>query len=184
MHSLPTELQFFGRELAFTGIKNIKTDWSIHSLHYHSSNNMPVETVHRMKDISFFKPVFPGVRDIWRGSLSGVGIGFQVGPFKDSLPYFSSPFLLVNCIAALSAPTPTHTHTPLSLRYLSGRVFVLDLISGSQADVDKFIRPGDVIDEINGISLRNSKSGQVPLHAHTVIIYWSFRVIWLFWYEI
>lgn len=26
MHSLPTELQFFGRELAFTGIKNIKTD--------------------------------------------------------------------------------------------------------------------------------------------------------------
>ncbi|XP_075889908.1 uncharacterized protein LOC142893320 [Nelusetta ayraudi] len=48
----------------------------------------------------------------------------------------------------------------LVFRYLSGRVFVLDLISGSQADVDKFIRPGDVIDEINGISLRNSKSGQ------------------------
>ncbi|XP_069012286.1 uncharacterized protein [Embiotoca jacksoni] len=46
------------------------------------------------------------------------------------------------------------------LRYLSGRVFILDLTPGSQAHVDKFISPGDVIDEINGTSLRNSKSGQ------------------------
>uniref|UniRef100_A0A3Q1HBZ6 Uncharacterized protein n=1 Tax=Anabas testudineus TaxID=64144 RepID=A0A3Q1HBZ6_ANATE len=46
------------------------------------------------------------------------------------------------------------------LRYLSGRVFVLDLMPGSQADVDKFICPGDIIDEINGTSLRNSKCGQ------------------------
>uniref|UniRef100_UPI0037E74505 uncharacterized protein n=1 Tax=Semicossyphus pulcher TaxID=241346 RepID=UPI0037E74505 len=46
------------------------------------------------------------------------------------------------------------------LRYLSGRVFVLELIPGSQAYVDKFICPGDVIDEINGTSLRNSKNGQ------------------------
>lgn len=47
-------------------------------------------------------------------------------------------------------------------RYLRGRVFVLDLTPGSQADFDKFICRGDVIDEINGTSLRNSKSGQVP----------------------
>ncbi|XP_061611688.1 uncharacterized protein si:ch211-250n8.1 isoform X2 [Phyllopteryx taeniolatus] len=46
------------------------------------------------------------------------------------------------------------------LSYLSGRVFLLDLISGSQAHVDKFICRGDVIDEINGTSLRNSKNGQ------------------------
>ncbi|KAF7642748.1 hypothetical protein LDENG_00251410 [Lucifuga dentata] len=46
------------------------------------------------------------------------------------------------------------------LRYLSGRVFVLDLLPGSQAQVDKFICPGDIIDEINGTSLRNSKNGQ------------------------
>ncbi|XP_054860606.1 uncharacterized protein si:ch211-250n8.1 isoform X2 [Amphiprion ocellaris] len=45
-------------------------------------------------------------------------------------------------------------------RYLSGRVFVLDLMPGSQAHVDKFISPGDIIDEINGTSLRNSKNGQ------------------------
>ncbi|TNN48642.1 hypothetical protein EYF80_041180 [Liparis tanakae] len=47
------------------------------------------------------------------------------------------------------------------LRYLSGRVFVLDLTPGGQAHVDDFLRPGDVIDEINGISLRNSKASVV-----------------------
>ncbi|KAF7204925.1 transcript variant X1 [Nothobranchius furzeri] len=46
------------------------------------------------------------------------------------------------------------------LRYLSGRVFILDFIPGSQAHADKFISPGDIIDEINGTSLRNSKNGQ------------------------
>ncbi|XP_029312790.1 uncharacterized protein LOC115024986 isoform X4 [Cottoperca gobio] len=45
-------------------------------------------------------------------------------------------------------------------RYLSGRVFVLDLTPGGQAHVDKFLCPGDIIDEINGTSLRNSKNGQ------------------------
>ncbi|XP_020774899.2 uncharacterized protein si:ch211-250n8.1 [Boleophthalmus pectinirostris] len=48
----------------------------------------------------------------------------------------------------------------LVLRYLHGRVFVLELSPGSQAYVDKFICPGDIIDEINGTSLRNSKNGQ------------------------
>ncbi|XP_064179357.1 uncharacterized protein si:ch211-250n8.1 isoform X1 [Anguilla rostrata] len=46
------------------------------------------------------------------------------------------------------------------LRYLGGRVFVLDLIEGSQAQVDRCAQPGDVIDEINGISLRNASNGQ------------------------
>ncbi|XP_051959557.1 uncharacterized protein LOC127627257 [Xyrauchen texanus] len=46
------------------------------------------------------------------------------------------------------------------LRYLDGRVFVLDLLRGSQAQVDMFTKPGDIIDEINGISLRNASNGQ------------------------
>ncbi|XP_054913471.1 uncharacterized protein si:ch211-250n8.1 isoform X2 [Poeciliopsis prolifica] len=46
------------------------------------------------------------------------------------------------------------------LRYLSGRVFVLDLVPGSQAHVDMFVSSGDIIDEINGSSLRNCKNGQ------------------------
>uniref|UniRef100_A0A3P9Q290 Si:ch211-250n8.1 n=1 Tax=Poecilia reticulata TaxID=8081 RepID=A0A3P9Q290_POERE len=44
--------------------------------------------------------------------------------------------------------------------YLSGRVFVLDLVPGSQAHVDMFVSSGDIIDEINGTSLRNCKNGQ------------------------
>ncbi|XP_051968502.1 uncharacterized protein LOC127633446 isoform X5 [Xyrauchen texanus] len=46
------------------------------------------------------------------------------------------------------------------LRYLDGRVFVFDLLQGSQAQVDMFAEPGDIIDEINGISLRNASNGQ------------------------
>ncbi|KAL7856690.1 hypothetical protein SRHO_G00155890 [Serrasalmus rhombeus] len=46
------------------------------------------------------------------------------------------------------------------LRYLDGRVFVLELLHGGMAQVDMFAEPGDIIDEINGISLRNSSNGQ------------------------
>ncbi|XP_066521891.1 uncharacterized protein si:ch211-250n8.1 isoform X2 [Hoplias malabaricus] len=46
------------------------------------------------------------------------------------------------------------------LRYLEGRVFVLELLQGGIALVDMFAEPGDIIDEINGISLRNSSNGQ------------------------
>lgn len=46
-------------------------------------------------------------------------------------------------------------------RYLNGRVFVLNLLRGSQAEVDRFVQLGDIIDEINGISLRNANNGQV-----------------------
>ncbi|XP_022522292.2 uncharacterized protein si:ch211-250n8.1 isoform X2 [Astyanax mexicanus] len=46
------------------------------------------------------------------------------------------------------------------LRYLGGRVFVLEVLQGGVAQVDKFAEPGDIIDEINGTSLRNSSNGQ------------------------
>jgi len=49
-------------------------------------------------------------------------------------------------------------------RYLDGRVFVLDLLQGSQAQADMFAEPGDIIDEINGISLRNASNGQVRIN--------------------
>lgn len=65
-----------------------------------------------------------------------------------------------------------HQHSScvsLCVRYLSGRVFILDLMPGSQAHVDKFTCPGDIIDEINGTSLRNSKNGQVRKTSIQVI---------------
>ena len=55
--------------------------------------------------------------------------------------------------------------TDLRFRYLRGRVFVLELIPGSQVQVDRSLSPGDIIDEINGVSLRNSKNGQVRVGA-------------------
>ncbi|MBN3325037.1 RUFY4 protein, partial [Atractosteus spatula] len=49
------------------------------------------------------------------------------------------------------------------LRYLGKRVFVLELVEGSQAHADHFVRPGDIIDEINGVSLRNACNGQAGI---------------------
>ncbi|KAM8947537.1 uncharacterized protein RCH25_050630 [Pelodytes ibericus] len=46
------------------------------------------------------------------------------------------------------------------LRYLEGRVFVVEVLPGSQAEVDEVVLAGDIIDEINGISLRNAYNGQ------------------------
>ncbi|XP_077482321.1 uncharacterized protein LOC144092984 [Stigmatopora argus] len=50
--------------------------------------------------------------------------------------------------------------TGMVLSYLGGRVFLRDTVAGGQADADGFVRHGDVIDEINGICLRNPKNGQ------------------------
>nr|XP_056704355.1 uncharacterized protein LOC130476434 [Euleptes europaea] len=46
------------------------------------------------------------------------------------------------------------------LRYLDGRIFIVDLLPQSQAEVDEVVLVGDVIDEINGFSLRNAYNGQ------------------------
>lgn len=62
-----------------------------------------------------------------------------------------------------------------SFRYLSGRVFVVALMPGSQAHVDQFISPGDIIDEINGTSLRNSKNG----HVRNIQTFSRLGLIWV-----
>ncbi|XP_062859616.1 uncharacterized protein si:ch211-250n8.1 isoform X2 [Trichomycterus rosablanca] len=49
------------------------------------------------------------------------------------------------------------------LRYLDRRVFVVELLPGGQAQADMFAEPGDIIDEINGVSLRNSSNGQASV---------------------
>ncbi|XP_070596008.1 uncharacterized protein [Erythrolamprus reginae] len=46
------------------------------------------------------------------------------------------------------------------LRYLDGRIFVIEVLPKSQAEVDEVVLVGDVIDEINGSSLRNAYNGQ------------------------
>lgn len=46
-------------------------------------------------------------------------------------------------------------------RYVDGRVFVTEVLPESQAEVDEVVLAGDVLDEINGCSMRNASSGQV-----------------------
>ncbi|CAM4555696.1 unnamed protein product [Lepidochelys olivacea] len=46
------------------------------------------------------------------------------------------------------------------LRYLDGRIFVIEVLPESQAEVDEVVLAGDVIDEISGFSLRNARNGQ------------------------
>ncbi|XP_017953362.1 uncharacterized protein LOC100486003 isoform X2 [Xenopus tropicalis] len=46
------------------------------------------------------------------------------------------------------------------LRYHEGRVFVVELLPGSQAEVDEIVLCGDILDEINGVSLRYAYNGQ------------------------
>lgn len=46
-------------------------------------------------------------------------------------------------------------------RYVDGRVFVTEVLPGSQAEVDEVVLAGDILDEINGCSLRYASPGQV-----------------------
>ncbi|XP_066443389.1 uncharacterized protein [Eleutherodactylus coqui] len=46
------------------------------------------------------------------------------------------------------------------LRYLEGRVIVVEVLPDSQTEVDEVVLAGDIIDEINGVSLRNAYNGQ------------------------
>ncbi|XP_050175001.1 uncharacterized protein LOC126641891 isoform X2 [Myiozetetes cayanensis] len=46
------------------------------------------------------------------------------------------------------------------LRYVEGRVFVTEVLPESQAEVDEVVLAGDILDEINGCSLRFAHSGQ------------------------
>lgn len=46
-------------------------------------------------------------------------------------------------------------------RYLDGRVFVTKVLPESQAEVDEVVLAGDILDDINGCSLRYAFSGQV-----------------------
>uniref|UniRef100_UPI00398ECD8C uncharacterized protein isoform X3 n=1 Tax=Pristiophorus japonicus TaxID=55135 RepID=UPI00398ECD8C len=51
------------------------------------------------------------------------------------------------------------------LRYTDRRIFVREVIAGSQAEADECVQAGDIIDGINGISLRNAQRGE----AQTVL---------------
>ncbi|XP_067860494.1 uncharacterized protein si:ch211-250n8.1 [Heptranchias perlo] len=72
----------------------------------------------------------------------------------------------------------------MMLRYTDGRIFVTEVIAGSQAEADECVLAGDIIDGINGISLRNAQRGE----AQTVLQKLrgkplSFRMIHWKWHD-
>ncbi|XP_056152626.1 uncharacterized protein si:ch211-250n8.1 isoform X4 [Lampris incognitus] len=90
-------------------------------------------------------------------SLLRVLSQMEFKPNMENCSFLDESWLLPVCEMYETVPC---RELGMVLRYISGRVFVLELLPGSQAQADKFICPGDVIDEINGVSLRNSRTGQ------------------------
>ncbi|XP_064322930.1 uncharacterized protein LOC135315905 isoform X1 [Phalacrocorax carbo] len=71
--------------------------------------------------------------------------------------FLDESWLLPVCITYETVPCRA---LGLVLRYVDGRVFVTEVLPESQAEVDEVVLAGDVLDEINGCSLRNAYSGQ------------------------
>ncbi|XP_061867021.1 uncharacterized protein LOC133627193 [Colius striatus] len=71
--------------------------------------------------------------------------------------FLDESWLLPVCITYETVPCQV---LGMVLRYVEGRVFVTEVLPESQAEVDEVVLAGDILDEINGHSLRNAYSGQ------------------------
>ncbi|KAM6245155.1 uncharacterized protein LJ264_010896 [Porphyrio hochstetteri] len=76
--------------------------------------------------------------------------------------FLDESWLLPVCITYETVPCRA---LGMVLRYVDGRVFVTEVLPESQAEVDEVVLAGDILDEINGCSLRNAYSGQVGGHG-------------------
>lgn len=94
---------------------------------------------------------FVGVRDILCGALLGCRVSSEV---------CSLLYVLFANVHNSICPMLWLFH--FSVRDLSGHVFVLDLTPGSQADFDKFICRGDVIDGLMERHRGIPKVGRYP----------------------
>ncbi|RMB92248.1 hypothetical protein DUI87_31359 [Hirundo rustica rustica] len=88
------------------------------------------------------------------------------GPCTDTSPHLASLCQLLESILRKGlrrvqylrdSPVPS---TGMVLRYVDGRVFVTKVLPESQAEVDEVVLAGDILDEINGCSLRHAFPGQ------------------------
>ncbi|XP_072260000.1 uncharacterized protein [Pyxicephalus adspersus] len=71
--------------------------------------------------------------------------------------FLDESWLLPVCVIYQTVPC---RELGMVLRYLEGRVFVVKVLPDSQAEVDEIVLAGDIIDEINGVSLRHAYNGQ------------------------
>ncbi|KAM3922737.1 uncharacterized protein RB166_011838 [Leptodactylus fuscus] len=71
--------------------------------------------------------------------------------------FLDESWLLPVCVTYQTVPC---RELGMVLRYHEGRVFVVQVLPDSQTEVDEVVLAGDLIDEINGVSLRNAYNGQ------------------------
>ncbi|XP_049669088.1 uncharacterized protein LOC126044021 isoform X3 [Accipiter gentilis] len=71
--------------------------------------------------------------------------------------FLDESWLLPVCVTYETVPCRA---LGMVLRYVDGRVFVTEVLPESQVEVDEVVLAGDILDEINGCSLRNAYSGQ------------------------
>ncbi|XP_068511555.1 uncharacterized protein [Anas acuta] len=71
--------------------------------------------------------------------------------------FLDESWLLPVCITYETVPCRV---LGMVIRYVDGRVFVTEVLPESQAEVDEVVLAGDVLDEINGCSMRNASRGQ------------------------
>ncbi|XP_021270264.1 uncharacterized protein LOC110407194 isoform X3 [Numida meleagris] len=75
----------------------------------------------------------------------------------ENCSFLDESWLLPVCVTYETVPCRA---LGMVVRYVDGRVVVIEVLPGSQAEVDEVVLAGDVLDEINGCSLRNAYSGQ------------------------
>ncbi|XP_053939026.1 uncharacterized protein LOC128853954 isoform X7 [Cuculus canorus] len=79
--------------------------------------------------------------------------------------FLDESWLLPVCITYETVPCRA---LGMVLRYVDGRVFITKVLPESQAELDEVVLAGDVLDEINGCSLRNAYNGQAGAELQKV----------------
>ncbi|KAM9296821.1 uncharacterized protein PAF06_017767 [Gastrophryne carolinensis] len=77
--------------------------------------------------------------------------------------FLDESWLLPVCVIYQTVPC---RELGMVLRYQDGRVFVIEILPDSQTEVDEVVLVGDIIDEINGVSLRYAYNGQAGAIIH------------------
>ncbi|XP_014806474.1 PREDICTED: uncharacterized protein LOC106893205 [Calidris pugnax] len=111
--------------------------------------------------LEFYDPVSSilGNEDLLEPFLSLLLVVTEVDFSLDlqNCSFLDESWLLPVCITYETVPCRA---LGMVLRYVDGRVFVTKVLPESQAAVDEVVLAGDILDEINGYSLRNAYSGQ------------------------
>ncbi|XP_029456350.1 uncharacterized protein LOC115090877 isoform X2 [Rhinatrema bivittatum] len=117
--------------------------------------------VHTPKLLEWYDPLISvmGNEDFMEPFLSMMLVVTEINFSLDleNSSFLDDSWLLPVCVTYETVPC---RELGMVLRYLDGRIFIVEVLPGSQAEVDELVLAGDIIDEINGVSLRNAQNGQ------------------------